>query len=620
MPSTDRSRTGCKLLIVVSDPSVIDAPHSGQLLYKLSRIYLKDVNSHQKVEPLLGHGNDLVRNEFIRSNFTAPPSSLPRPVPGSSPYNSRTHHNDGYRASIDLPIDPRIIGDGPSDTPSLANGMHGFDSHLLGAKNSTELQGAKSVLRRLAEQDAKITKISESMREFENELQGLKRSVKELGTSSDSHAPTTSISRDTFISNFESMLKAMKTARSETAEIVKLKAENEVMKTKLHSVAAAMGVSAADFIPMPDLSAPNTTALDGASALGKRKRVGGYAQRFSLQNKLPRGRLSQPQDDGDQELAPVTQDAVPPERARHKELEENTTNAHDAESINAPSKLASAESQSESPLTNLQGQVPTPPDSNLAAQGSLSLLAQDTNGFAVPKVASTAREDETISGDNGDHERDVVMAPESAYPDFSDEELAFEQQGDLHSSNEDDEDFDPSAEAKEKQQRIRRRATGGLPYGEEHDSLWAQPKRRRKTTGEISAPATQESLIAEALPDGIPPPPPVLRGRRRGNLKYDPVALGIANFQGDKRSKAYHEVRRRALALHNTHGAPSARGDLGDDGDESDRGSQLDGEAVVEERSVSENAILRSERQRVMRKRDQMAREAMEREELDGGN
>ena len=253
---------------------------------------------------------------------------------------------------------------------------------------------------------------------------------------------------------------------------------------------------------------------------------------------------------------------------------------------------------------------------SLLHQTAISLFAQDTNDFAVPETASPAPEEETISGDNGVHEHDAVMATESAYPDFSDEELNLEQQGNLYSSNEDDEDFEPSADAKEKQQRRRRRATGGLSYGDEHTSLWAQPKRRRKTTGEIPASVIQESLIAEPLPDGIPPPPPVLRGRRRGNLKYDPVALGIANFQGDKRSKAYHEVRKRALALQNTHGTPSARSGLGDD-EGSDRGS-LDIDSVGEERTASEKAISRSERQRLMRERDQMARETMEREELEG--
>jgi hypothetical protein len=141
------------------------------------------------------------------------------------------------------------------------------------------------ILQKLEEQDNKLSKISDSINDWKIQngilLAALLRSSSHALTQRD-----TTGALETMMDDFEFMVNAAYEARSGKDELEILRAENESMRTKLHTIALAMGPAVGNLAPASQpLSSPMTNSST-PSVLGKRKRMDTRSRHSLLHNEV----------------------------------------------------------------------------------------------------------------------------------------------------------------------------------------------------------------------------------------------------------------------------------------------------------------------------------------------
>jgi hypothetical protein len=217
-----------------------------------------------------------------------------RPVHSQSPYPHGVH-NDAARKYMGPPssrpnsglvIDPALAA--PTQNPST-NRERSSRSVEITREEKTDLRGTTLILQKLEEQDNKLSKMSDSINDWKIQNGRLLAAL----LRSNSHALTQEEATgvlETMMDHFEFMVNAAYEARSGKDELEILRAENESMGTKLHTIALAMGSAMGNSTPN---STPNSqrfsspmTASGTPSVLGKRKRTDARSRHSLLQNEV----------------------------------------------------------------------------------------------------------------------------------------------------------------------------------------------------------------------------------------------------------------------------------------------------------------------------------------------
>lgn len=126
----------------------------------------------------------------------------------------------------------------------------------------------KEQQRKIEEQDQELRRITAKLEELEDVIDGLKATINENRTQHLSIPRTTPYPPSTdFLESLEVMVKAMKSTQSDSDELRVLREENRAMKTRLRTIAGAIGLASGK-----DSNACN----DENIVLGKRKRAAVY--------------------------------------------------------------------------------------------------------------------------------------------------------------------------------------------------------------------------------------------------------------------------------------------------------------------------------------------------------
>ena len=116
-------------------------------------------------------------------------------------------------------------------------------------------------------------------------------------------------------------------------------------------------------------------------------------------------------------------------------------------------------------------------------------------------------------------------------------------------------------------------------------SIWAMSARTERRTATFDPVVRKKGCVPERR----------TRGRHPNFLKFDPAALGIADWKGDKRTKAYRKARQEALAKIGRRVSLAGTVLDSSDGDEGrDDTTSVDWEAVADEkmeREAEANAV-----------------------------
>ena len=325
----------------------------GQYIYKLTKTHLKQTQTYVKVGFNFTFGADQPQQDRARSMFTAPP----RPIQSPSPYlnsarNQETHQSMGppsSRPNNRLVIDPALTS--PVSTPPN-NREHSTQSTEPIGEGKIDVQERNLILQKLEEQDNKLTRMSESMDDWKIQngrlLAALLRSTPQALNQQDTSGPLEALIKD-----FESMINAAYDARSGNEDLEVLRAENENMKTKLQTIALAMGSVTRNTTPTSQVFASPITAASTSSVLGKRKRVDARSRHSLLQN----------------EVSYADEDGLNDQSGLYTVSNASNSNSTPARQSKRPSARSDAE-QVTVPVTvepsKMTAQVLSPPDSNFA--------------------------------------------------------------------------------------------------------------------------------------------------------------------------------------------------------------------------------------------------------------
>jgi hypothetical protein len=185
------------------------------------------------------------------------------------------------RPNSGLMIDPALA---PLFSTPRNNRDSSTQSAELTGEEKSGVRETNLILRRLEEQDNKLSKMSESINDWKIQngklLATLMRSSPAALTKQD-----TSDVLEALMDDFEFMVNAAYEARSGNDELEILRAENESMKAKLQTIALAMGSATGDFTPSQPLTSP-MTASSTPSVLGKRKRMDVRSRHSLLQHEV----------------------------------------------------------------------------------------------------------------------------------------------------------------------------------------------------------------------------------------------------------------------------------------------------------------------------------------------
>jgi hypothetical protein len=259
---------------------------SGQYIYKLSKTELKHPRTSAHVDFKFTFGANTLQQDRECSMFTAPP----KPIQSSFPYsygvrseaNRKSMGPPSSRANGGLLIDPALT----APVPRPANNR---ESSSQSAEPITEekiyMQERDLIIQKLAEQDKKLTKMAESIDDWKIQngrlLAAFMRSSPKALTEQDTPGVL-----ETLIDDFEVMVNAACEARSGKDELEALRAENDLMKAKLQSIALAMGPGTGDITPASKPLTSPTAASRTSSVLGKRKRIDARSRHSLVQNEV----------------------------------------------------------------------------------------------------------------------------------------------------------------------------------------------------------------------------------------------------------------------------------------------------------------------------------------------
>jgi hypothetical protein len=200
-------------------------------------------------------------------------------------------HNDAARKYMGPPssrpnsglvIDPALAA--PTQNPST-NCERSSRSAEITREEKTDLRGTTLILQKLEEQDNKLSKMSDSINDWKIQNGRLLAAL----LRSNSHALTQEEATgvlETMMDHFEFMVNAAYEARSGKDELEILKAENESMRTKLHTIALAMGSTIGNSTPNSQPFNSPMTDSGTPSVLGKRKRTDARSRHSLLQNEV----------------------------------------------------------------------------------------------------------------------------------------------------------------------------------------------------------------------------------------------------------------------------------------------------------------------------------------------
>ncbi|KIV77187.1 hypothetical protein PV11_09009 [Exophiala sideris] len=238
----------CKAAPTAEQRRLID-----QYFYKLSKTYLKDNETNTIVDPIFAFSGNIVRNTSRLS--VAPRQSLP-----SLPRWSQTPMR-----SDDMPSTSRSFSESqsqfhqPSPLQNTSYPEPPTDLHLEAHETRLKAQDDKIAAQgqTLRQQDTQIRLLTTLLETLQSTVEDLKKSMREM-KSQKTAARSDTWQNDPVTEDTGSMLRDKRQPQTSTADIERLRVENNVMKARLEDLESATGGST---------GSQNTTSM-----LGKRKR------------------------------------------------------------------------------------------------------------------------------------------------------------------------------------------------------------------------------------------------------------------------------------------------------------------------------------------------------------
>jgi len=275
-----------------------------QYFYKLTRTFLKDSQTLTNVDPIFSYGGDLFSFSSSSSltKRSIPPRWAETPLRQTSaqtPRRSLPHQTfqhvpagppDDAASSFPLGKQGENTSAGPFSEPEkrlavyeqriseqdgkIASKLVQQETLIKGQKIQIEEQNSTlaKYSQKVIYQDTKIEVLSGQIESLQAMLVELRTSMQELKSQIVSNQ-VEKLEKSDFLSGFESMVHAMRDARSTIQELNALRAENKTMKARLQTIASAMGriSGTADASDATEIDLPESGRAS-LKVLGKRKR------------------------------------------------------------------------------------------------------------------------------------------------------------------------------------------------------------------------------------------------------------------------------------------------------------------------------------------------------------